>query len=208
MSKVSEPPSLFDLPLEVEPGADQHVADVPSEIEDAPEEANGEPLPLFSESVRQTSERASPISEEPDPEPRVLSPAPPSAEAASPGLRLMAGMVDLSIMLALSISIWIGLIFLGVATGSSTWPGAVLFLLSFSFLYFVFPLAFWGTTPGMSLLGLVARTPQNQPLTFLQTVQRWLAALGTVATFGVPLALLLSGQSLADRVSRSRTLIR
>jgi len=207
MRKVPEPPSLFDLPLEVEPGAEERMADVASEIKDAPEEANGEPLPLFSESVRQTSEQASPISKEPDPEPRVLTSAAPSAEAASPGLRLMAAIVDLSIVLALSISIWIGLIFLGVETGSSTWPGAVLFLLSFSFLYFVFPLAFWGSTTGMSLLGLVARTPQNQPLSFLQTVQRWLAALGTVATLGVPLALLLRGESLADRVSRSRTLI-
>ncbi len=201
---MSQRPSLFDLPLEVEPRADQQAAEVSPEIEGEAEETNSELRSLFSESAEQIQE---PIEEEPDVESPVATPASPVAEAASAGVRLLASIVDLSIMLAMSISIWIGLVFLGVETGSSTWPGVVLFLLSFSFLYFVFPLAFWGRTPGMSLLGLIARTPQNQPLTFLQTVQRWLAALGTIAALGVPLALLFSGDSLADRVSRSRTLV-
>ena len=120
----------------------------------------------------------------------------------------LAGLIDFGILLSVAVSVWIGLYLLEVQVDSTAWLPVAIFLLSFSFLYYVFPLAFWGRTPGMSLVGLVARTPDNRPLTFGQTALRWLGTLGTAAGLGLPILLTLSGDSFTDRVSGSRTLIR
>ena len=53
--------------------------------------------------------------------------------------------------------------------------------------------------------GLVARTGTSEPLSFGQTAQRWVATWLTWALAGLPGLLALSGRSLADRLSGSRT---
>jgi uncharacterized RDD family membrane protein YckC len=78
-------------------------------------------------------------------------------------------------------------------------------MLPFSFLYLVFPLAFWGRTPGMIKAGIVARSGDDQSLSFSQAALRWIAGIVSVLTLGLPLLLVkFTGQSLADQISRSR----
>jgi hypothetical protein len=98
----------------------------------------------------------------------------------------------------------VGARLLGVAAGYDDWPALTVFLLAFSFLYSVLPLAFWGRTPGMAWAGLVARAPGGVSLTFAQTARRWLGGLVTLALLGLPTLLAaLGGRSLADLVSNS-----
>ncbi|MEM9408876.1 MAG: RDD family protein, partial [Acidobacteriota bacterium] len=72
--------------------------------------------------------------------------------------------------------------------------------------YMSLPLAFWGQTPGMAASGLRAADGDRQ-LAFSQTTLRWLAAWLTLATIGLPWFLARSGRPLADRISRSETLV-
>ncbi|HUP42559.1 MAG TPA: RDD family protein, partial [Thermoanaerobaculia bacterium] len=93
-----------------------------------------------------------------------------------------------------------------VEAGLGDWPALVLFLLVFSFLYTVLPLAFWGQTPGMAWAGLVARARGYESLTFSQTGRRWLGGLLTAALLGLPALLAAGGgRSMADRLSDSDT---
>jgi uncharacterized RDD family membrane protein YckC len=92
-----------------------------------------------------------------------------------------------------------------VAPRPSDLAALLVFFGVFSFLYTVVPLAFWGHTPGMAWAGLRAEDAAGGPLPFGGTVRRWLAAVVTLAGAGVPLLVALSGRSLADRVSGSRT---
>lgn len=150
--------------------------------------------------------------EEPAPGPR---PAPdpehdPGAwRAAGPARvtlasRFLAGLADLAIHAGVAVLLLLGARLLGVAAGYEDWPAVVLFLLVFSFLYSVLPLAFWGQTPGMAWAGLVARAPGGVGLTFGQTARRWLGSLITVALLGLPTLLAaLGGRSLADAMSGS-----
>jgi uncharacterized RDD family membrane protein YckC len=200
-----ELPGLFDLPLDPELHDDDRVAAAPPPLPGQPideEPIVPDELSLFEED----------IAEEPlvleAPVARQYSTSRPSLAPAPVVPRLVAGLIDLGILLSVAVSVWIGLNFLHVEVDSTAWLPVAIFLLSFSFLYFVFPLAFWGRTPGMSLVGLVARTPDNRPLTFGQTALRWLGSLGTAAGLGLPMLLTLSGASFTDRVSGSRTLIR
>ncbi|MGB3563691.1 MAG: RDD family protein [Thermoanaerobaculia bacterium] len=214
-----ETPGLFDLPLDPEPHADDLVAPAPLSVDELPideqpvdeqppaelpidEVIPPDALSLFEED----------LAEEPvvleEPVDRQFSTAGPALAPAPVVPRLLAGLIDLGILLSVAVSVWIGLRLLGVQVDSTVWLPVAIFLLSFSFLYYVFPLAFWGRTPGMSLVGLVARTPDNRPLTFGQTALRWLGTLGTAAGLGLPILLTLFGDSFTDRVSGSRTLIR
>jgi uncharacterized RDD family membrane protein YckC len=93
---------------------------------------------------------------------------------------------------------------MGVDLTPWPWAPMALFLTSFSFLYSVFPLAFWGRTPGMAALGLRARSLDGRSLSFAQTAWRWLASLITVLTFGLPLVLNLKGTYLSDLLSKSQ----
>ena len=96
---------------------------------------------------------------------------------------------------------------LGVRPDLREVPAFAAFLLSFSFLYTVLPLAFWGHTPGMAWAGITSHnTPQNgEPLTFDQTVRRWLGAILTSALAGLPLLLAFGGRTLTDWFSGSAT---
>jgi uncharacterized RDD family membrane protein YckC len=137
-----------------------------------------------------------------------------AAMAASPipggrvgiGRRAAAGAADLLAHVAVAVLALAGCRALGVIPAVADWPAFGSFLLSFSFLYTVVPLAFWGHTLGMTWAGLTAESTGGEPLSFDQTVRRWLGALLTLATAGLPLLLALTGRSLADRLSGSRTL--
>ena len=118
--------------------------------------------------------------------------------------RLLAGLIDLGVVLAVAVSVAACAAWMGVDLTPLPWAPMALFLLAFSFLYSVFPLAFWGRTPGMAWLGLQARSLDGKSLSFDQTAWRWLAGVATVMTFGLPLALSLKGTFLSDLVSKSK----
>jgi uncharacterized RDD family membrane protein YckC len=123
-----------------------------------------------------------------------------------PGLasRLAAGGADLLVHVAVAVAALVGVRFLGVRPVLTDWPAVLLFLLSFSFLYCIVPLAFWGHTLGMAWAGLTANNRDGEPLTFDQTVRRWLGGLVTTGLLGIPL-LLTGRRSLADLLSGSET---
>ena len=85
------------------------------------------------------------------------------------------------------------------------WAPLAVFVLAWSFLYFVVPLAFWGATPGMSWAGLVSRTAATEPISFGQSALRWLGTWLTWTLGGLPGLLAWTGRSLADRLSGSGT---
>jgi len=122
------------------------------------------------------------------------------------GRRAAAGAADLLVHVAVAVLALAGCRALGVAPAMRDWPAFALFLLSFSFLYTVVPLAFWGHTLGMTWASLKAESTGGEPLSFDQTARRWLGALLTLGAAGLPLLLALTGRSLADRLSGSRTL--
>ena len=226
-------PGLFDdLPLHAE--EPPKTAAPPTEIEKEeiplarsskkitlPEAAHAEELSLlFDESpegaTSATQSKPAPEPEtrtaleksrtEPKPEskPRVPAVEPQTEEADLARPRLVAGLADLGVVLAVAVST-LGLVALmGITLTPLPWVPMALFLTAFSFLYCVFPLAFWGRTPGMAWQGLRARSLDGHSLSFGQTAWRWLAALATVVTFGLPLILTLKGTYLSDLLSKSR----
>lgn len=122
------------------------------------------------------------------------------------GERLLAGLADGVLHLAVLASALVAESLLGLQPQPRQWPGFVAFLVFFSFLYTTVPLAFWGQTPGMAWRGLRARDQGDRPLAFGQTALRWLGALLTVGLVGLPSLLALGGRSLADRLSGSETI--
>jgi uncharacterized RDD family membrane protein YckC len=131
-----------------------------------------------------------------------------SSRTAAPvtaGRRLAAGGADLLVHLAVTVGILVGARFLGVHPALADWPAVALFVLAFSFLYMVVPLAFWGHTLGMAWAGLTAQNVNGEPLAFGQTARRWLAGLLTAATLGLPLLVSRHRRSLSDLLSGSRT---
>lgn len=225
-----DPPSLFDLPLHEHPGEEDTETTETSrdetESEDAadptPEELfPAEPAPggdgtqssLFGEGGDATASglHRRPGTDEID--------AAELAEIEQIELddrvlvrhRLLGGFFDLlvhAVVLALLLgATWmLGTWSPEVPPRADQWVALGLFLLLFSFLYTVIPLAFWGRTPGMSRVHHAARAEDGEPLTFGQTVRRWLAALFTLALGGLPLVLALGERrSPADRLSASET---
>lgn len=199
MPKHTEPPPdeplLFDLPLE------------PRERSRAAEPAA-------------ETRRARPAAAPEPPRPLAAKTAPPVEEAAEEedvggsldgepdvgiGARFASGGADLLVHVAVTVILLIGSRMMGVRAEPSDWPAFALFLLAFSFLYMVVPLAFWGHTLGMAWSGLVARNQDGEPLTFDQTARRWLGSLVSAGTLGLPLLLTGEGRSLTDRISGSAT---
>jgi len=196
-------PGLFDLPLEPPQG---------EPTRRPPLLAPGEILPLFSDEEIDDALSTPFASAEPVAAPRrgrarptaVPDPPPPPPLAAL-GRRCRAAAGDLAVLFAAGVVAALGASALGV---SLSLPGAAplgLFVVSFSFVYFVVPLAFWGGTPGMIWSGLVARNAVTEPLSFGQSVLRWLGTWLTWAMAGLPGLLALSGRSLVDRLSGSAT---
>ncbi len=186
---TSPEPSLFDLPLGDSRRRSEPLKAAPAAP--AATSSGAGVLPLFAPGAA-----AQPV-------------APPGGRAAvarPAGLaaRLLAGLADLVVHGALLAAAVFGARLLGVER-TPPWPPLVLLGLSFSFVYHVVPLAFWGQTPGMAWRGLQARNPGGEPLAFDQTVRRWLGGLVTAGLAGLPLLLTRSGLSLSDRLSGSET---
>ena len=201
-------PFLFeDLPLRSEVSAETDTDSEPFEPE--PESAPKSPkpkaapdvekLPLFPETEKAEKNHSRPVT----PPARTIS-RPAAAAVVPVGARLAAAAIDFGVVLMVLTLTAMGLRWLGVELSGGAVAPLLLFLLSFYFMYFVFPLAFWGRTPGMAQVGLAARCSNGQTLTFSQAAQRWLGAVLTVVGLGLPLIVTIStGRSLADRLSDS-----
>ncbi len=203
-SRRDEEPSLFeDLPLQADKAtARPAAAAVPSTPTPAAPARKPEPLPLFGETA--DDDRARVDRDEPAVEgitvPIRRPPIPRRAQ-------ISASLLDLAALAVVGLALWLGLRAIGVQLDGMRLAFVLLFFVPFSFLYQVFPLAFWGRTPGMARVGLVARGQDGSSLTFSQAGLRWLASVLTVLFLGLPLlATQLTGRSLADRLSGSQTL--
>ncbi|HEY4588452.1 MAG TPA: RDD family protein [Thermoanaerobaculia bacterium] len=186
--KPNEPeePLLFDLPLAA-PGSEE------------PEELPVTPRRRASAETRRMG--PVPVPELADRE--EIRPAP--IEFAGRVRRLAAGVADLIVHAAVGVLALLGCRWLEVRPEIHEWPAFAAFLLVFSFLYTVLPLAFWGHTPGMAWAAITSRNRDGEPLTFDQTVRRWLGALLTLALVGLPLLLAFGGRTLTDWISGSAT---
>jgi len=197
--KPAEPagePLLFDLPLS---GPGELPADPPLERKRPPRGTRGAaapPLPAAPEPpARPIPAPALPSFDEPR----------PANEFAGRKSRFAAGLADLVVHAAIAVAALLGIRWLGVRPEVSDWPALAVFLLSFSFLYTVLPLAFWGYTLGMAWRGIAARNRNGEPLTFDQTARRWLGGLLTALLLGLPLLVMLRGRALTDVLSGSAT---
>lgn len=224
-------PSLFDLPLDNPPAAAEPSPRAegkrrPSHREQPPHEPQPAPAADASDALPDLPlELFEPAPEPPSAPRAVRRPErlePPAVEAAagplgpveadrsaggpaSPGARLAAGAADLLVHAAVAVAVLVGARLLGTRPSLSDGPAVALFLLSFSFLYTVLPLAFWGQTLGMTWAGIASRSLDGEPLAFDQTARRWLGALLTLITLGLPLFLAPRGRSLSDLLSGSVT---
>ena len=127
-------------------------------------------------------------------------------DRVSPLARLTSGLLDLAVALAVALVALVGSRLLGVEPRMALLPGVLLFVVTFSFVYHVFTLLFWGRTPGMASADLVTRDPSGQSLTAWQSTLRWAGSLGTVLLAGLPMIVSwFTGWSLADLVSGSET---
>ena len=190
--ETPDEPLLFDLPLEPQRGRSAAPA---SERKRAPRPAPPE--------LRQPEPELS--LEEPDEPPAPAIKARPGGRAGL-GSRISAAGADLLVHASVAVGVLVGCRFMGVHPVLSDWPAVALFLLSFSFLYTVVPLAFWGHTPGMAWAGLDARSRDGEPLAFDQTARRWIGGIVTLLLLGLPLLLAFGGRSLSDLLSGSETL--
>ncbi len=195
----SEEPLLFDLPL----GG-------PDRLDDEPEELPHERKRPVREARRAPASAEPPLARSgPVPVPNLEDDFEAEAAerdgAAGRARRLAAGLADLVVHAALAVAAVLGVQALGIRPDLAHWPAYATFLVAFSFLYTVLPLAFWGHTPGMAWAGTTSRNQDGEALTFDQTARRWLGGLATTLLAGLPLLALVKGRSLADLVSGSAT---
>lgn len=208
-------PGLFDLPLEPVPEPARRSrprpdsADRAANLEDLAVEP--ETLPLFSDEEIERhldseleSPEPEPASADP-PRPRPVPDPPRLPEPAHLGARFRATCGDLAVLAAAGFAAAVGARTLSAPIGAEQLAPLLLFVVVFSFVYAVVPLAFWGGTPGMIWAGLVARTSTSEPLSFGQSVLRWFAGWATLGLLGLPGLLALGGRSLVDRLSASTT---
>jgi uncharacterized RDD family membrane protein YckC len=186
-------PGLFDLPLVDSRRRGDELQAAPAAAASATAAGAGN-LPLFAPGAAAA--------------PRPLAAPRAGVRAEAPlaplAARLVAGLADLAVHAALLAAAVFGARLLGVER-TPPWPPLLLLGLAFSFVYSVVPLAFWGQTPGMAWRGIQARSPGGEPLSFEQTVRRWLGSLVTAALAGLPLLVTRAGLSLSDRLSGSET---
>ncbi|HZF12230.1 MAG TPA: RDD family protein [Thermoanaerobaculia bacterium] len=206
-------PSLFDLPLDQpdrEPLEDE-------EDDFAPEPPRPRPARLDPPpAADRERDRERPAPRRPQPAPVPVAPSvgtPKDAGSKAAGVpgraglggRLAAGLADLLVHAAIAAIALGGSRLLGAEPTLADWPALALFLVAFSFLYTILPLAFWGQTLGMTWAGLLSRNRDGEPLTFDQTARRWLGGLLTTATLGLPLLVAGRGRTLTDLLSGSAT---
>jgi uncharacterized RDD family membrane protein YckC len=198
-----EEPMLFDLPLSA-PGSDDEPDEPPMRPQrSTPEPRRPAPAPDASQETTRT--------QRPGPVPVAAAPTTekePAArsEFAGAGRRVAAGLADLVVHAAVVVLALLGCRGLGVQPDlPREIPAFGGLLISFSFLYTVLPLAFWGHTPGMAWAAITSRNRDGEPLTFDQTVRRWLGGLLTFALIGLPLLIAPGGRTLTDWISGSAT---
>lgn len=189
--EIPDEPLLFDLPLEPQRG--RSAAPTPPAERKRPRQPEPAPEPALSFDEP----------DEPPPSPAARSTA---SGRAGLGSRISAAGADLLVHASVAVGVLVGCRLMGVRPVLSDWPAVALFLLSFSFLYTVVPLAFWGHTPGMAWAGLDARSRDGEPLAFDQTARRWIGGILTLLLLGLPLLLAFGGRSLSDLLSGSETL--
>lgn len=196
---------LFDFPLgaEGEPGELDTPVDAPA---DPPDDLGPRRVAKRRESapnlhlVPKPSAASAPTPSVPTPPAETDDRHPPLAR------RLASGLVDLGAHAVVLAIAFLGVRLLGVQPSAASVAPFAIFALVFSFLYCVVPLAFWGRTPGMVMSREIARSLDDQPLSFGQTILRWLGALVTLALAGLPTLLaFVGGRSLADQISGSKT---
>ncbi|MEJ2086543.1 MAG: RDD family protein [Acidobacteriota bacterium] len=227
-SGPKDEPGLFDdLPLYDEPdsGSEKRDADSRDVAATTSKSRSEEVSDLFEGSAAKARQaaRSAPLPRPKPPEPTRPSQVPlPKAEKKAPrpdtetrpvwkptvtlGRRIGAGIFDLVIHLLVLTLVGLGLSLLKIRIGPAAIAPLLLFALSFSFLYYVFPLAFWGRTPGMARTDIVTRSRDGQTLSFSQAARRWIGALFTLVTLGVPLLFAgKNGDLPADRLSHSQT---
>jgi len=200
-SDEPEEPMLFDLPLSAPGAPGAPGAQELPDFEDEPEA----PPPITPKRASRETRRSGPV---PVPGPATREDPEPAAarsEFAGPGRRIAAGLADLVVHAAIGVLALLGCRGLGVRPELREAPAFAAFLLAFSFLYVVLPLAFWGHTPGMAWAGITSRNRDGEPLTFDQTVRRWVGALLTLALLGLPILLAFGGRALTDWISGSAT---
>lgn len=117
--------------------------------------------------------------------------------------RLQSTVGDTLILAGVATTALVGARLLGVSPNrlEGLAPLAV-FLLAWSFLYFVVPLAFWGHTPGMAWAGVRARS-RGEPISFGQAAWRWVGFWLTLLSGGLFGLLAVTGRSLEDRLSET-----
>lgn len=126
----------------------------------------------------------------------------PGSTAVAPGRRLAAAVLDLAVHLGALAAAVAGSWWLGVPPSRLSLFPLLLLISCFSFVYHVLPLTFWGYTPGMASVGLVARASGGGPLTIGQAMRRWLGVLLNFASLGLLFAL-SKERSISDRLSGS-----
>lgn len=186
--QTSKAPSLFDLPLVVDPN-------------------------IAKEADRNVKHRARPEKPKPTVEAEQIdlptvataSGADERRQTALVRRRFQAGILDaaasaLALVLLIAASSQ-----LGAKPTVAVLPAYLAVILEFSFFYVVFSVAFWGRTPGMARARLVVGNPGGGAATLRQAVLRWLGGVLTVSLLGLPALLALrEGRSLSDYLSRVR----
>jgi uncharacterized RDD family membrane protein YckC len=185
-----EEPLLFDLPLG---GPEREPEPAPRRSPERAAPPARRPVPVPAPHLEDDEEEAS------------VAPTGPAGEFAARSKRFAAGLADLLLHAAILVGVLLGARWMGVKVDPvRDWPPLALFLLSFSFLYTLLPLAFWGQTLGMAWADIHSRNRDGEPLTFDQTARRWAGGLVTTALLGLP--VLVSGRrSLSDLISGSAT---
>lgn len=203
MPRLEKPdePLLFDLPLEI---PERSSAPAAERKRPAPQSAQAPPArPTPVKPVPQPLDFDA--REEPEEMDETLEAEEGDGARTGAGSRIAAGAADLLVHAAVLVVLLVGTHMMGVRPARTDWPALGVFLLAFSFLYMVVPLAFWGHTLGMAWAGLTARNQDGEPLTFDQTARRWLGGLLTLGFAGLPFLFTGRGRSLTDRLSGSAT---
>ena len=173
-----EEPLLFDLPLSA-PGSREEPDELPVTPRRSPPEARA-PLPprrpRRGPIARARAGRSGPV---PVPAAEVEEedePAKAASEFAGSGKRLAAGLADLVVHAAIGVLALLGCRGLGCGPSSSEAPAFAAFLLVVLFPLHRAPPRLLGAHAGHGLGGHhLPQPPQNgEPLTFDQTVRRWL----------------------------------
>jgi hypothetical protein len=208
MSPAEEDPGesgIFDPPARTRkpPAKRKRSSSRPSKA--TPPEPDQRPidLPLFSDNLSPAAPATGNEIEATQPQPET-EPRFPVSRPVAFRRRVAAGIADLCVHAAALAAALAAMQLVEIPLYRSQWPALGLFLLVFSFIYHVIPLAFWGHTPGMIWAGLVARGANAERLTFGQTGLRWIGALITVCAGGLPALPAIWRRSFADWLSGSR----